>query len=144
MKKVFFLCSALLLLSALPWEPSAVISVMSKDIDGTPDGQNMRRLGFLLENQSDAPVNMADVVVEYELDDSAGTLLSTQIWQYVVHSADWSESGGSLDEVQVTFEREMALNMGQLLSIPFILFGIGLLIYVTRKKEEVSQAGTEK
>lgn len=30
---------------------------------------------------------------------------------------------------QVDFERDMALNMGQLLSIPFILVGVGLIVY---------------
>ncbi len=37
-------------------------------------------------------------------------------------------------EVQVSFEEGMALNMGQILSIPFILAGIGLLIYSMRKR----------
>lgn len=36
-------------------------------------------------------------------------------------------------EVQVPFESGMALNMGQLLSIPFILAGIGLLVYFLKK-----------
>lgn len=36
-------------------------------------------------------------------------------------------------EVQVDFERTMSLNMGQILSIPFILLGIGLIIYVVKK-----------
>ena len=35
---------------------------------------------------------------------------------------------------QVDFEAGMALNMGQLLSIPFVLLGIGLLIWAYRKK----------
>ena len=35
---------------------------------------------------------------------------------------------------QVDFERGMSLDMGQLLSIPFILIGIGFLIYAYRKK----------
>ena len=30
---------------------------------------------------------------------------------------------------QVAFEADMVLNMGQLLSIPFILLGVGLVIY---------------
>jgi prolipoprotein diacylglyceryl transferase len=37
-------------------------------------------------------------------------------------------------EPQVTFEQTMALNMGQLLSIPFILAGVFLLFYTRRKK----------
>lgn len=37
-------------------------------------------------------------------------------------------------EPQVAFEQTMALNMGQWLSVPFILAGIGLLIFATRKK----------
>jgi len=37
-------------------------------------------------------------------------------------------------EPQVAFEQTMSLNMGQLLSLPFILAGIFLLYYVTRKK----------
>lgn len=38
-------------------------------------------------------------------------------------------------EPQVAFEKTMMLNMGQWLSIPFILAGIFLLFYVGRKKE---------
>ena len=34
-----------------------------------------------------------------------------------------------IKEPQVGFEESMALNMGQLLSIPFILLGIGLIVY---------------
>lgn len=37
-------------------------------------------------------------------------------------------------EPQVGFENNMALNMGQLLSIPFVLVGIGILIWSKRKK----------
>lgn len=36
-------------------------------------------------------------------------------------------------EPQVSFEKGMALNMGQLLSIPFILFGLGLLFYSIKR-----------
>ena len=35
---------------------------------------------------------------------------------------------------QVAFEESMALNMGQLLSIPFVLLGIGFLVYAFTKK----------
>ena len=38
-------------------------------------------------------------------------------------------------EPQVEFERTMALDMGQLLSIPFILAGIGLLVYSAAAKK---------
>lgn len=38
-----------------------------------------------------------------------------------------------IKEPQVGFEEGMALNMGQLLSIPFILLGIGLVIYSIRQ-----------
>ncbi len=41
---------------------------------------------------------------------------------------------------QVEFEGGMILNMGQLLSIPFILTGIGLLIFITSKKRETISA----
>ena len=36
---------------------------------------------------------------------------------------------------QVDFEANMLLNMGQLLSIPFILLGIGFLVYAFVKKQ---------
>lgn len=39
-----------------------------------------------------------------------------------------------IKEPQVEFENTMALNMGQLLSIPFVLLGIGLLVYACWKK----------
>ena len=42
-----------------------------------------------------------------------------------------------IKEPQVMFEQNMVLNMGQLLSIPFILMGIGLLIYSYTKKQPV-------
>jgi prolipoprotein diacylglyceryltransferase len=38
-------------------------------------------------------------------------------------------------EPQVSFEQTMTLNMGQWLSIPFIIAGVFLLYYVNRKKE---------
>ena len=39
-----------------------------------------------------------------------------------------------IKEPQVEFENAMLLDMGQLLSIPFILLGIGFLVYAYRKK----------
>ena len=42
-----------------------------------------------------------------------------------------------IKEPQVMFEQNMALNMGQLLSIPFVLMGIGLLVYSYVKKQPV-------
>jgi len=39
-----------------------------------------------------------------------------------------------IKEPQVGFEESMALNMGQLLSIPFVLLGIGFLVYAYKKK----------
>ena len=39
-----------------------------------------------------------------------------------------------IKEPQVAFEESMTLNMGQLLSIPFILLGIGFLIYACKTK----------
>jgi len=44
-------------------------------------------------------------------------------------------------EPQVEFEQSMALDMGQLLSIPFILVGIGLIIYaeVTKKPAGITK-----
>ncbi len=40
-----------------------------------------------------------------------------------------------IKEPQVEFEQSMSLNMGQLLSIPFILLGIGTLIYAAISKK---------
>lgn len=40
-----------------------------------------------------------------------------------------------IKEPQVAFENDMVLNMGQLLSIPFVLLGIGLLIYAFVRKQ---------
>lgn len=47
-------------------------------------------------------------------------------------------------EDQVGFEAGMALNMGQLLSIPFILCGIGLILYSYKKKIPVEAVHPEK
>jgi prolipoprotein diacylglyceryltransferase len=38
-------------------------------------------------------------------------------------------------EPQVGFEQSMALNMGQLLSIPFVLIGVAGLVIIYRKKK---------
>jgi prolipoprotein diacylglyceryltransferase len=40
-----------------------------------------------------------------------------------------------IKEPQVGFEETMLLNMGQLLSIPFILIGVVFLIYGLKKKQ---------
>ena len=45
---------------------------------------------------------------------------------------------------QVAFESGMALNMGQWLSIPFILLGIGLIVYSNRKKIPVEAQHPQK
>lgn len=43
-----------------------------------------------------------------------------------------------LKNEQVSFEQSMTLNMGQLLSIPAILFGILILFFAYRRKENNS------
>jgi phosphatidylglycerol:prolipoprotein diacylglycerol transferase len=43
-----------------------------------------------------------------------------------------------LKNVQENFEEDMALNMGQWLSIPFILIGIGLLLYLQKNQAKLS------
>ena len=45
---------------------------------------------------------------------------------------------------QVAFEAGMPLNMGQLLSIPFILLGIGMIIYSYKKKMPIEAVLPEK
>ncbi len=47
-------------------------------------------------------------------------------------------------EDQVDFEAGMTLNMGQWLSVPFILFGIGLIIYSYKKKLPVEVVSPQK
>ena len=49
-----------------------------------------------------------------------------------------------IKEPQVGFEENMVLNMGQLLSIPFILIGAGILIYAFIKKQPVKIVHPEK
>ena len=49
-----------------------------------------------------------------------------------------------IKEPQVGFEENMVLNMGQLLSIPFVLIGIGMLIYAFVKKQPVLAVHPEK
>ena len=49
-----------------------------------------------------------------------------------------------IKEPQVGFENDMVLNMGQWLSIPFILMGIGMLIYAFIKKQPVLVVHPEK
>ena len=44
-------------------------------------------------------------------------------------------------EPQVDFEQTMALNMGQLLSIPFVLAGLAILVYSLLKKKPAAAAG---
>ena len=49
-----------------------------------------------------------------------------------------------IKEPQVGFEENMILNMGQLLSIPFILIGVGMLIYAFVRKEPALIVHPEK
>ena len=41
-----------------------------------------------------------------------------------------------IKENQVAFEEGMSLNMGQWLSIPLVILGLALLVYISRKKEK--------
>jgi prolipoprotein diacylglyceryltransferase len=45
---------------------------------------------------------------------------------------------------QVSFEEGMVLNMGQLLSIPFILLGIAILVYSYKKKLPIEAVHQQK
>lgn len=49
-----------------------------------------------------------------------------------------------IKEPQVEFEETMLLNMGQILSIPFVLLGIGLLVYAYVKKKPARAVHPEK
>ena len=49
-----------------------------------------------------------------------------------------------IKEPQVGFENEMVLNMGQCLSIPFVVLGIALLIYSFIKKQPAAIVHPEK
>ena len=49
-----------------------------------------------------------------------------------------------IKQPQVGFEESMALNMGQLLSIPFVLIGVALLVYSFIKKTPVAAVQPEK
>ena len=49
-----------------------------------------------------------------------------------------------IKEPQVGFEENMVLNMGQLLSIPFILLGVGILIYAFIRKQPALIVHPEK
>ena len=49
-----------------------------------------------------------------------------------------------IKEPQVGFEQSMTLNMGQLLSIPFVLLGIGILVYSYIKKTPAAAVQPEK
>ena len=49
-----------------------------------------------------------------------------------------------IKEPQVGFEQGMALNMGQILSLPFVLLGIGLLVYSYMKKIPAAAVHPEK
>ena len=44
-----------------------------------------------------------------------------------------------IKENQVAFENELFFNMGQFLSVPFVLVGIGLLIYSNRKAKNIKE-----
>jgi prolipoprotein diacylglyceryl transferase len=49
-----------------------------------------------------------------------------------------------IKEPQVGFEENMVLNMGQLLSIPFILLGVGILVYALVRKQPALIVHPEK
>ena len=49
-----------------------------------------------------------------------------------------------IKQPQVGFEQSMTLNMGQLLSIPFILVGVGILVYSFIKKTPAEIVHPEK
>ena len=49
-----------------------------------------------------------------------------------------------IKEPQVDFEQNMVINMGQTLSIPFIIAGIALLVYAYKKKIPAKRIEPEK
>jgi prolipoprotein diacylglyceryltransferase len=49
-----------------------------------------------------------------------------------------------IKEPQVGFEQDMVLNMGQWLSIPFILIGVGFLVYAFSRKQPAKAVHPQK
>ena len=49
-----------------------------------------------------------------------------------------------IKQPQVMFEQDMTLNMGQWLSLPFILLGIAILVYSLIKKQPAAIVHPEK
>jgi prolipoprotein diacylglyceryltransferase len=49
-----------------------------------------------------------------------------------------------IKEPQVGFEHDMVLNMGQWLSIPFVLLGVGFLVYAYVRKQPAAIVHPQK
>lgn len=74
------------------------LTVFFKDIDGTPIGQQWRRLAFKIQNNSGSAINISSLKLIYSFTDT-NKQISSSIWSYSVHSADWTVQGGQINEV---------------------------------------------
>jgi prolipoprotein diacylglyceryl transferase len=88
--------------------------------------------------------------------------LTFLLMRYLYYKTNWAQYRGRLwgifficifgarilieyfKENQVAFENSMTMNMGQLLSIPFVLFGIGLIYLSKNQKIEMKAAPAKR
>lgn len=102
MNSIRWFAAMLLILMMFPMISSAELAVQTKDMDGVPVGHNWRRIAVLITNNGDE-TDMSSLTVTYILDELSADGLASQNWYYVVHSADWSVQGGTVDEVSISF-----------------------------------------
>lgn len=125
---VFLICLSLVLSHVESYSQVPVltdlseISVFFKDIDGTPTGQQWRRLAFKIQNNSSSEIDISNLKLVYSFTDT-NNQISSSIWYYNVRSADWTIQGGQLNEVTAdikyfekqptsTGNRELVLQFG--------------------------------
>ena len=102
-KRLMAVTTALLgiLLSVPAW---SALTVQSRDMDMEAEYTQWRRLIIRVLNDGPAEVNMADLILEYVIDDDTVDGLNGEIWHYVVHSDDWAIQGGTNSEVHIDFQ----------------------------------------
>ena len=146
-RNIFWIIDRIVIVVALAGVLIRTGNLINSEIIGSPSDLPW---AFVFEQVDKVPRHPAQI---YE---ALAYLLFFAFMYFMYNKKGWGEKRGLLfgtflltifgfrlfveffKEVQVEFEQDMSLNMGQWLSIPLILAGIGLIVYaVTSRKKTV-------
>jgi hypothetical protein len=76
------------------------LQVLSKDLDGGTPGQNWRRVGIQVINNTDSAFDLRKLGLAYTYADTSKHDTSA-VWSFVTRTINWSQSSGSISDVAI-------------------------------------------